>query len=268
MRVLPSQWQQYVQNGLRLSYEDWLDVTFNRPPGQGPTPNFWRRHRHDELVARWAEAAGPDQVISIVVDDSDRLMLLRTFEGLLGLPAGFLELDDSAENRSLTLGEAELIRLVNAEIDRRGWPEQIYSMFMKGGALKQLKAGYRPGPGELRVSTPAWALKRAAEIDTEMAGRIADLGVRVVGDISSLSGVPDSAAPADELETVPTVPAAAAAAAIIGAIIGSQVPGQLTAKKQPARVEDRPVRDVDARTLARVLAGRANRRAARTLRRR
>lgn len=267
-RVLPSQWQQYVQNGLRLSYEDWLDVTFNRPPGQGPTPNFWRRHRHDELVARWAEAAGPDQVISIVVDDSDRLMLLRTFEGLLGLPAGFLELDDSAENRSLTLGEAELIRLVNAEIDRRGWPEQIYSMFMKGGALKQLKAGYRPGPGELRVSTPAWALKRAAEIDTEMAGRIADLGVRVVGDISSLSGVPDSAAPADELETVPTVPAAAAAAAIIGAIIGSQVPGQLTAKKQPARVEDRPVRDVDARTLARVLAGRANRRAARTLRRR
>jgi hypothetical protein len=268
-RILPSQWQQYVQNGLRLSYEDWLDVTFNRPPGQGPTPNFWRRHRHDELVARWAEAAGPDHVIAIVVDDSDRLMLLRTFEELLGLPAGFLELDDSAENRSLTLGEAELIRLVNVEIDRRGWPEQIYSMFMKGGALKQLKAGYRPGPGEPRVSTPAWALKRAAEIDSEMAGRISDLGVRVVGGISSLAGSPDAAAPAaDAPEAAPTVPAAAAAQAIIGAIAGSQVPGQLTVKKQPARVEDRPVRDVDARSLARVLAGRAKRRAARTLPRR
>lgn len=267
-KVLPSQWQQYVQNGLRLSYEDWLDVTFNRPPGQGPTPNFWTRHQHDELLARWAEAAGPDHVIAIVVDDSDRLMLLRTFEELLGLPSGFLELDDSAENRSLTLGEAELIRLVNVEIYQRGWPEKIYSMFLKGGALKQLKVGYRPGPGEPRVSTPAWALKRAAEIDTEMAGRISDLGVRVVGSISSLAGSPDAAPAADAAEAVPTVPAAAAAQAIIGAIVGSQVPGQLTAKKQPARVEDRPVRDVDARSLARVLAGRARRRAARTLRRR
>jgi hypothetical protein len=266
-KVLPSQWQQYVQNGLRLSYEDWLDGTFNRPPGQGPRPTFWRRHRHDELVARWAEAAGPDQVIAIVVDESDRLMLLRTFEELLGLPAGFLELDDSAENRSLTLGEAELIRLVNEEIDRREWPEKIYSMFMKGGALKQLKLGYRPGPGEPRVSTPAWALKRAAEIDTEMAGRIADLGVRVVGSISSLAA-PAASPAADAPEAAPTVPAAAAAQAIIGAIAGSQVPGQLTAKKQPPRVEDRPVRDVDARSLARVLAGRAKRRAAGTLRRR
>jgi len=140
-------------------------------------------------------------------------------------------------------------------------------MFMKGGALKQLKVGYRPGPGEPRVSTPAWALKRAAEIDTEMAGRIADLGVRVVGSISSLAA-PDASPAADAPEAAPTVPAAAAAQAIIGAIAGSQVPGQLTAKKQPPRVEDRPVRDVDARSLARVLAGRAKRRAAGTLRRR
>ena len=153
------------------------------------------------------------------------------------------------------------------EIDRRGWPEKIYSMFIKGGALKQLKTGYRPGPGEPRVSTPAWALKRAAEIDAEMAGRISDLGVRVVGGISALAGSPDAAEPAaDAPEAVPAVPAAAAAQAIIGAIVGSQVPGQLTAPKQPAPVEDRPVRDVDARSLARVVADRAKRRAARTLR--
>ena len=101
-----------------------------------------------------------------------------------------------------------------------------------------------------------------------MAGRIADLGVRVVGDISSVAGSPDAAPAADAPEAAPTVPAAAAAQAIIGAISGSQVPGQLAAKKQPARAEDRPVRDVDARSLVRVLAGRAKRRAARTLRRR
>ena len=59
-----------------------------------PTPGFWRRHRHDELVTRWATAAGAQNLTVIVVDDSDRLMLPRTFESLLGLPNGFLVLED------------------------------------------------------------------------------------------------------------------------------------------------------------------------------
>jgi hypothetical protein len=269
-RVLPSQWQQYVQNGLRLPYEDWLDGILNRPPDQAPTRTFWRRHQHDELVARWAEAAGAGNVIAVVVDEGDRFMLLRTFEQMLGLPGGFLVLDDAAENRSLTLGEVELVRLLNEEIKRREWPETIYAMFMKAGVLRQLKAGYQPGPGEPRVTTPAWALKRAAEIDTEIAGRISALGVRVVGDVSSLCGPPDAGAQtgADAPVTAPVVPAAAAAQAIVGAIAGSKVPGRLAAETQPARLEDRPVRDVDARSLARVLAQRGQRRAARALRRR
>ncbi len=269
-KILPSQWQQYVQNGLRLTYEDWLDGTLNQPPDQAPTRTFWRRHQHDELVARWAEAAGPGHVTAVVVDEADRFMLLRTFEQMLGLPGGFLALDDSAENRSLTLGEAELVRLVNEEIKQREWPEKVYAMFMKAGVLRQLKAGYQPGPGEPRVTTPAWALKRAAEIDNEMAGRISALGVRVVGDISSLCGSPDDVAPtaAGTPAAVPMVPASAAAQAIVGAITGSKVPGQLAAETQQVRLEDRPVRDVDARSLTRVLVQRGKRRTARTLRRR
>ena len=34
-RIVPSQWQQFVQSGLRQSYDDWLDVMFKGPP---PTP--------------------------------------------------------------------------------------------------------------------------------------------------------------------------------------------------------------------------------------
>jgi hypothetical protein len=271
-KVMPSQWQQYVQNGLRMPYEEWLDGILNMPLGQAPTPTFWKRHRHDELVARWAGAAGAANVIAVVVDGSDLLMLLRTFEEMLGLPGGFLVLDHSAENRSLTFGEVELIRLINEEIKRREWPEEIYARFMKAGVLRQLKVGYQPGPDEPRASTPAWALKRAAEIDTEIARNISALGVRVVGDVSALYGPPAGTPQtgADTPMATPMVPPPAAAQAIIGAILGSKAPSRLTAekvaKKQPARVEDRPVREVDAKELARVLIGRGKRRARSLLR--
>ena len=45
-------------------------------------------------MTRWATAAGAQNLTVIVVDDSDRLMLPRTFESLLGLPNGFLVLED------------------------------------------------------------------------------------------------------------------------------------------------------------------------------
>jgi hypothetical protein len=52
-RILPSQWQQYLQNGFDFRYLEWLEGILSEPP-QTPTPGFWRRHRHDALVTRWA----------------------------------------------------------------------------------------------------------------------------------------------------------------------------------------------------------------------
>ena len=109
-RILPSQWQQYLQNGFHFRYVEWLDGILSDPP-HTPTPGFWRRHRHDALVTRWAAENGPENLTVIVVDESDRLMLLRVFESMLGLPGGFLVPEERAANRSLTVAEAELVRL-------------------------------------------------------------------------------------------------------------------------------------------------------------
>ena len=87
-RILPSQWQQYLQNGFHFGYLEWLDGILSDPP-RTPTPGFWRRHRHDALVARWAAVAGQENLTVVVVDESDRLMLLRVFESMLGLPDWF-----------------------------------------------------------------------------------------------------------------------------------------------------------------------------------
>ena len=54
-------------------------------------------------------------------------MLLRVFESMLGLPAGFLVPGERAANRSLTIAEAELVRLLNEEFSRRAWPHRDYA---------------------------------------------------------------------------------------------------------------------------------------------
>src|SRR5262249_18400726 len=201
---------------------------------------------------------------------SDPLMLLRTFEALVGLPRGFLVPRDGTANRSLTFGEVELVRLLNQEIKRRGWPDETYARFMRRGVIRSLKIGRQPSPGEPPIVTPAWAVKRGAEIGAEMAGNIAALGVRIVGDIAEIGHTPGEPAEmdADAPQAAPLIPAEAASAAVLGAIVASGGPDQLAAASKPRPVADRPVREVDAKSLVRVLVKRGRRRVRSTLRRR
>jgi hypothetical protein len=248
-RILPSQWQQYLQNGYRFHYPEWLEGILKDPPDT-PTPGFWRRHRHDELIARWMKAA--QNLTVVVVNDGDRMMLLRTFESMLGLPRGFLIPGQNAANRSLTLAEAEVLRLLNEEFGRREWPSRNYARFVRYGAIQQLKTR-QPRPEEPRIATPVWALKRATEIGAEMAENIAALGVRVVGDLSSLGDLPEA-----EAESAPAMlPADAAVQAIVGALDAGGVAGPKTADA---------LLDVDARSMTRALARRGRQRMQRTLR--
>ena len=188
-RILPSQWQQYLQNGFHFRYLEWLEGILSDPP-HTPTPGFWRRHRHDALVTRWAAENGPENLTVIVLDESDRLMLLRVFESMLGLPGGFLVPEETAANRSLTAAETELVRLLNEEFSRRDWPHRNYARFMRYGAVEHMKTARQPSPDEPRIATPAWALARAAQISAEMAASIEALGVNIVGDLSSLGKLP------------------------------------------------------------------------------
>ncbi len=251
-RILPSQWQQYLQNGYHFPYLEWLDGILSRPP-QTPTPGFWRRHRHDALVARWASVVGVQNLTVVVVDESDPLMLLRTFELMLGLPDGFLALEDGRTNRSLTVAEAELVRQLNEEFSSRPWPDRSYARFVRYGAVERMKTARQPAPDEPRITTPAWALARAAEISAEMAENVIALGVNIVGDISTLgqSLADMSAREPDPRPAKPLIPVDAAALAVLGACIAGGAAGQTT---------EETVRDVDSRSLARVLAQRSRRR--------
>ncbi|MFC8087460.1 hypothetical protein [Streptomyces sp. NPDC057340] len=256
-RILPSHWQQYVKHGLCESYEEWLDGMLRRPPYDKPTPDFWHRHRHDALLARWAEAAGPDNVTVVVVDDAEPQRLFRIFEDLLGLPEGILvpEAGGAGVNRSLTHSQTELLLGLNRRLRELELPR---GKVVREGVVPQMQA-YQPCSGEPRITTPAWAGAAAAEVAAEMVANISALGVRVVGDLAVLTRRADGTAE-------PLAPAGIPTAAAVEAVLGGIRAGSALASSRQAErarsdaVEDRPVRKVTAQDLLRVVARRARRR--------
>lgn len=247
-RIMPSQWQQYVQNGLRMGYEDWLEHMLRKAPYEKPNPSFWRRHRHDRLVERWARVTGQGRVTVVVVDDRDRDGLLRTFERLLGLPANLLRPVPDAVNRSLTLAETEMLRNLNVEFRGNGLPDELYSQLVRYGAVMHMKNSCTPGPEDVKIRTPRWAVEAAAGIGAEMAERIVGTGVRVLGDPALLSAVPE---PAGQAPARPLLAPEAAAQALYGVLAAAAA-----APAGHAAPKARTVHQTSSKELVRVLGHR------------
>ncbi|MFK0151856.1 hypothetical protein ACIQVK_07200 [Streptomyces sp. NPDC090493] len=251
-RIMPSQWQQYVQNGLRMGYEDWLHHMLRKAPYEKPNPSFWHRHRHDRLVERWSRAAGADRVTVVVVDDRDRDGLMRTFEALLGLPAHLLRPVPDTANRSLTLAETEMLRKLNMEFRGNGLPDELYSKLVRNGAVMHMKNSCSPTAADVKISTPAWAVEAAGRIGAEMVERIGAMGVRVVGDPALLSALPAIPAqpgpPAAEARIAPEV----AAQALYGALAAAAA----APVRHTAEAKSRTVHQTSSKELMRVLGHR------------
>ncbi|QOV38359.1 hypothetical protein IM697_08235 [Streptomyces ferrugineus] len=255
-RIMPSQWQQYVQNGLRMGYEDWLRHMLRKAPYEQPNPSFWRRHRHDRLIERWARVVGTERVTVVVVDDRDREGLTRTFETLLGLPEGLLRPVPDAANRSLTLAETEMLRNLNKEFRANELPAELYSQLVRNGAVMHMKNACTPGPGDVKIGTPQWAVEAADGIGAEMAERIGAMGVRVIGDLRLLSGdrslLPAVPKPATRTDVDPRLAPEVAAQALYGALAAAAA----APVRHTAAAKSRTVHQTSSGELVRVLGHR------------
>jgi hypothetical protein len=184
-RILPSAWQQNLKSGFETPYLPWIRRMLFQDDDATRNTIFWRRHRHDELVERWVAAVGAERVTVVVVDDRVREGIFHHFEDLLGLPR-------------------------NTLFDRRG-DVSNRSMMVKG-----LVEGRAPLPDEARLSTPQWALDRAAEIAGEMVTRIEATGVRILGDPGVLRE--RLTGPEESVDDAVDLPVDAAISALMGAL--------------------------------------------------
>ncbi len=215
--ILRSQWQQLVQDGMSVGLDAWLRAVLDRPASRHAS-RFWLRHRHDALVARWAEAVGSDHVTAVVADDADHDLTVRAFERLLGLHEGTLVAQPSLTNRSMMLAEVEVIRAFNKAFRASGLPRPLLSRTMHFGAaryMKRLPADAADRPIEL----PQEVLERVAVEADHIATGIGASGIRVVGDLDRLRIVPASGPESSTTHLV--VPPSVAAAMATGVLVSA-----------------------------------------------
>ena len=217
-RYLPSQWQERVKAGDVRDYDTWLRVVLDSEDDEfaWDRKNVWFSHDVRDLATRWVDVVGPERFTLIVSDESDREILPRTFESMLGLPLGLLKPNPSRSNRGLTWAETELVRAVNEIIEDQGWSRPQRRRYVKRGVLHDMQR--RPAPdGPKSPPLPEWAADELRRRSDERIEQIRSLGVQVVGDPESQrmpadvpTAVPPLAPPALDLPI-----AAAAVAAVV-----------------------------------------------------
>jgi hypothetical protein len=250
LRVMPSMWQQNIQQGTVTPFDEWLRQVLG-----DPTRPFWKLERHDQLIDRWAAVVGVDRVTGVVVDDRDHGAVMRAFEGLLGLTPGTLVAERDLMNRSLTLAEAEAVRAFNIAFKAQDLPRDLHARTMRFGAAQLMKRRV-PTAEERSVAMPGWAYPEVAKIQREIVARVRGSGVAIIGDLGLLEESP--APPADEPEPLTGIPPEVVGAMGIGLLSTTGAIRQAAVSKGPFKfAEPAEVTRVPTYQLFGALAGRA-----------
>jgi len=185
VKLLASSYQQYLKYGLKEDYVTWLHSVLDEPGKSKLNPTFWKRHMHGEVIARWAEVFGSENISVIIVDEQKPELLFNSINQYLGLPEGFLKPEPTGSNRSLSLEEITLLLELNRSFPKeRSWPE--YLTFIRNGYIRELTDKIPVKEGKEKLPTPTWAIAAGNAIATKSKLMIQELGVEVFGDVESL----------------------------------------------------------------------------------
>ena len=185
-KLFPSTYQQSLKSGSSYSYEAWLERTVNDYFAEQKT-GFWKRNRHAQVISRWTQIFGAENVTLITADESNPGLLFDRFSEFLNLPVGELKpVADSGLNRSLLLDEIYLLRAINKNVPKsRNW--NAYMTFIRRGTFEQITS--TPAPkvtAAEKLRTPKAYAKKIEQIAALELTELKALDLRVLGDISDL----------------------------------------------------------------------------------
>lgn len=191
-RVLPSHWQELVQNRRMDAWADYVSEVCADEGGSEIAQRFWRHHDIPEILGRWTSYV-PGEATTVVVVPNTRSEPHIVWERFLSALDLKVHTTTQARfaNRSLGVVSTELIRRVNAETASLDWATYRYGI--KQALGKQVlanRSGQGPRPG-IPPGQYAWLRARAEQMVHEIDG----LGATIIGDKSDLLLPPE---PADE----------------------------------------------------------------------
>ena len=181
-RTIPAMWQEALKNGRSVTFDEYV-VGIRQ--NEGPGTAFWREQTIGAMCRRWSDVLGLDRVTLVTVPPpgADRAELWRRFSTAIGIDGNDVE-SPSKGNESLGAASVEVLRLLNLRVDDLEFPE--YAPVVKHRLAKNVLALRRELEPALGLEVPEWL----PELSTQMIGRLRDLGVRVVGDLSDLNPTP------------------------------------------------------------------------------
>ncbi len=234
-RQIPSAWQQTLQGGGADSFPVYLD-RLRKNEGK-PNGRLWRNKDVVGVLERWREFVPPERihVVTVPPSGSDPELLLKRFCSVIGVDEGLLDREVAKSNSALRHVHAEVLRRVNANLDRSHRRRDVYGDIGKRYfAVRVL--GDADGGGE-KVKLPRSLEPWCTEVSQRFVDHIAGGGYDVVGDLDDL--LPTGSAFADRMQEPTADEVADAASAALATVLTGQMDKlrnrRATAQAAPAR---------------------------------
>ena len=199
VRQIPAEWQEHVKHRSTKTLPDFVrDLRQDTERRSW----FWQVQDFADVVERWGASLPPSQVHVVTVPQSGQPETLWVrFASTLGLDPADFDIDVSRSNTSLGREQAELLRRVNVELGDRLPIPGPYPRVVTNILAHRILAGRGGTRLALDESTTEFAVKRSREI----AGRLSDLRVDVVGDLEELvPALPPASTPSPSTDIAPS----------------------------------------------------------------
>lgn len=210
VRQIPAVWQETVKNRSTMPYEEFLRRLVEDEEGPGPR-GVWNGQDPVRILDRWARPLPAERVhlVTVPPPGSDRRLLWNRFAEVLGVDPERYPSVDTGANTSLGVAETEVVRRINAQVQRAPWP--FYSKHVKSGIAQGVLAG-RSDSARLVLPEPLLPLveRRTKHTIDVLAGQ----GYDVVGNLDDLlppaDGTGVGAVPQPDVERLAEAAAVAA----------------------------------------------------------
>ena len=175
-RQVPAAWQESIKQG-----RTWTYRRFQRQMRRGH-PWFAKAFDLPTVLGTWADQLPAEQVHVVTVPhESGDALWLRLCE-VLGIDPQWAPRDSARRNQSLGIAETQLLRRLNARIDRSARREAHYDELVRELLEQGMLANRRGTRLQLAPHLHPWAVTEAGR----WADWVRDRGVHVVGDLADL----------------------------------------------------------------------------------